>query len=278
MILPNCSEFHPPAAPAASPGEVCQTASAPASLRVLRYRVDNKSIRALIGPAAIGVPHVDLAAHAADALAGRTFMFYTVALQDPAEAHELCFVPKGDHCDILSIRTRDTGRRYGDLRRSLLDVLSNLAAAVACGTLLILDRDELIAQTTAGDELLRLSIEDSRSLAVAREAADLAMREYGVGEIPRRRTVLGISEAATNTLLHGGGRGHMTLRRLRDRLRFVVADQGSGLNFVNWNDRHPVDRPSSMGYGFKIILDYLDAVGLHSGPSGTTLVLDCTTN
>jgi anti-sigma regulatory factor (Ser/Thr protein kinase) len=217
-------------------------------------------------------------APSADALASRTFMFYTVAPQDSSEAHELCFVPKGDHCDILSIYTQDSHRRYGDLRRSLLDVLSNLAAAVACGTLLILDRDELAAETAAGEELLQLGIEDSSSLAVAREAADLAMRECGVDELPRQRTVLGISEAATNILLHGGGRGHVTLRRLRDRLRFVVADQGGGLNFLNWSDRHAVDRSSSMGYGLKIIVDYLDAVGLHSGPSGTTLVLDCNTD
>jgi hypothetical protein len=34
-----------------------------------------------------------------------------------------------------------------------------------------------------------------------------------------------------------------------------------------------------MGYGFKIILDYLDAVGLSTGPGGTTLLLDrMTTN
>ena len=33
-----------------------------------------------------------------------------------------------------------------------------------------------------------------------------------------------------------------------------------------------------MGYGYKIILDYLDAVGLHTGPGGTTLLLDRMTN
>lgn len=277
MSLPECSELRPMAVPAAGSGPAARQA-APASLRVLRYRVADTRISALIGPPDIGVPPADLAARAADALASRTFMFYTVGPQDTSAAHELCFVPNRDHCDILSIYTQDSHRRYGDLRRTLLDVLSNLAAAVACGTLLILDQDELAAETTAGDELLQLGIEDSSSLAVARDAADLAMRECGVEEIPRQRTVLGVSEAATNILLHGGGRGRVTLRRLRDRLRFVVADQGGGLDFVNWSDRHPVDRPSSMGYGLKIIVDYLDAVGLHSGPSGTTLVLDCNTH
>jgi hypothetical protein len=29
-----------------------------------------------------------------------------------------------------------------------------------------------------------------------------------------------------------------------------------------------------MGYGFKIIVDNLDGVGLHTGDGGTTLILD----
>ncbi len=94
----------------------------------------------------------------------------------------------------------------------------------------------------------------------------------------RRRTTLCISEAATNILLHGGGRGDMSLRRLPDRLRVVVADHGPGLNFVNWMEPPKAQGQASMGYGFKIILDYLDAVGLSTGPTGTTLLLDRKTN
>ena len=83
-----------------------------------------------------------------------------------------------------------------------------------------------------------------------------------------------ISEAITNMLLHGGGHGAMTVRRLGDRLRFVVADRGPGLNFLNWIEPPAEGGQASMGYGYKIILDHLDSVALHTGSGGTTLVLD----
>jgi anti-sigma regulatory factor (Ser/Thr protein kinase) len=75
-------------------------------------------------------------------------------------------------------------------------------------------------------------------------------------------------------LLHGGGQGSMTLRRLDDRLRVVVADDGPGMNFLNWMGPPTKKGQASMGYGFQIILDYLDAVGLRTGQTGTTLLLD----
>ena len=138
----------------------------------------------------------------------------------------------------------------------------------------MLDDAELATERRAGTRLLGLGIEDTASLAQAREAAGAALTDCGVHGLLRQRTVLAVSEAATNILLHGGGRGHITLRRLDDRLRFVVADQGAGLDFLNWSSVPAAASANSMGYGFKIILDYLDAVGLHSGPSGTTLILD----
>jgi len=54
----------------------------------------------------------------------------------------------------------------------------------------------------------------------------------------------------------------------------VVADDGPGLSFLNWIKPPTANGQASMWYGFKIILDYLDAVGLHTGPAGTTLLLD----
>jgi anti-sigma regulatory factor (Ser/Thr protein kinase) len=149
---------------------------------------------------------------------------------------------------------------------------------VACGSLIALDQEELETESAAGILIQSLEIVHSSSLALAREAANSALRDCGIHGLVRHRTVLAVSEATTNILLHGGGHGHMTLRRLDDRLRFVIADQGTGLNFLNWSGRPSAGSRNSMGYGFKIILDYLDAVRLHSGPSGTTLILDRNTD
>jgi anti-sigma regulatory factor (Ser/Thr protein kinase) len=241
---------------------------------VFRYQVGDDQVRTIIGPAEPRLPEADLAVYAARAVADRTFMLYTVAQHDDGFADDLCFVPKGDSCDILNIHTNGRRPLHSDQRRGLVDILGNMAGAVACGGLIVLDDTELATESGAGTRLLGLSIEDSTSLAQAREAANAALKDCGVHGLLRQRTVLAVSEAATNILLHGGGHGHVTLRRLDDRLRFVVADQGAGLNFLNWGSRLAAGSPGSMGYGFKIILDYLDAVGLNSGPSGTTLVLD----
>ena len=251
-----------------------QTPDAPASLQVYRYEVGGSTVRAVIGEFEPGVPHDDLVAHAREALRRDTFMCYAVSQRNDFVADEICFVPQGDCCDILSIRTNGWQRHHGDHRRSLVEILNNLAAAVACGKLRILDTTQLRAACAEGVASLHFIIEDTTALQAAREAVGDLLRDVGLDDINRQRTTLCISEAATNMLLHGGGHGEIMLRRLDDRLRVIVADQGPGLNFVNWMEPPTKKGQASMGYGYKIILDYLDAVGLHTGPSGTTLVLD----
>jgi anti-sigma regulatory factor (Ser/Thr protein kinase) len=249
-------------------------AGSPVSLQVYRYTPGDSTVRPVIGEIEDELPQDDLVAHAAEALTSGTFTCYAVSQDDDFVADELCFVPQGDHCDILNIRTNGWQRHHGDHRRSLVEILNNLAAAVACGKLRVLDTQQVAAETAAGDQVLHFDISESAELTAAREAADDVLREAGIDDTTRKRTTLCISEAVTNMLLHGGGHGGMTLRRLDDRLRFVVADHGPGLNFLNWIEPPKAKGQASMGYGFKIILDYLDAVGLSTGPSGTTLLLD----
>ncbi len=122
--------------------------------------------------------------------------------------------------------------------------------------------------------MAEFTIADTTDLQQAREAVDGVLQHAGVDDIHRQRTILCISEAVTNTLLHGGGHGKMVVRRLPDRVRVLVADDGPGLRFLNWIEPPSKGGQASMGYGYKIILDYLDAVALHTGPAGTTLLLD----
>ena len=89
----------------------------PASLRVFRFHSD-QPIQPVIG-SENDVPPGDLAVHAAEALRNRTFIFYTVTAHADAGTEELCFVPRDNHCDILSIRTHGWHRRGADARRSL---------------------------------------------------------------------------------------------------------------------------------------------------------------
>jgi anti-sigma regulatory factor (Ser/Thr protein kinase) len=255
-----------------------ETAARPASLQVFRYVAGESTVRPVIGEIDAGLPLDELIAHATQALDGETFMCYAVSQSEDFIADELCFVPQGDRCEILSISTSGWRRHHGDHRRSLVEILNNLAAAVACGRLRMLDETELLREMRAGSELLCFAIADSASLTTARDAVDEMLQGAGVDDLKRQRTILCISEAVTNMLLHGGGRGSMTLRRLDDRLRVIVADQGPGMNFLNWIGPPQQKGQASMGYGFKIILDHLDAVWLRTGQAGTTLLLDCKTD
>ncbi len=250
----------------------------PASLQVYRYRVGADRVEAVIGTLEPDLPHEDLVIHASEALEHDAFLCYAVSQTDDFVADEVCFVPQGDRCDILTIRTNGWQRHHGDHRRSLVEILNNIAAAVACGKLRILDTAELATEEQEGRAALRFQIGETADLQGAREAVDEVLQLAGLDDINRQRTILCISEAVTNMLLHGGGLGSMTVRRLDDRLRFVVADEGPGLSFLNWIEPPATGGQASMGYGYKIILDYLDAVALHTGPRGTTLLLDRMTN
>ena len=111
----------------------------PVSLQVYRYTLGDSEVRPVIGELEPGLPQSDLVAHAHEALTSGTFMCYAVSQADDFVADELCFVPQTDHCDILSIRTNGWQRHHGDHRRSLVEILNNLAAAVACGKLRVLE-------------------------------------------------------------------------------------------------------------------------------------------
>jgi anti-sigma regulatory factor (Ser/Thr protein kinase) len=247
---------------------------APATLQVLRYRLADGSILPVMGELDESLAQTDVLAYAAEALRSQTFVCHAVARDDDAVADELCFIPQGDHCVILSMRTRGWKRHHGDHRRSLVEILNTLAAAVACGKLRILDADEMRREKVSGEPLGEIVIGASGALGAARDAVQRALHDSGTDEATCQRTTLCVSEALTNILLHGGGSGTMTLRRLPGRLRVVVADRGPGLNFLNWSEAPAARRQASMGYGFKIILDNLDAVALHTGPCGTTVLLD----
>lgn len=246
----------------------------PATLQVCRYVARSRTLQSVIGEFDIGIPVDDLRRHALEALRRNEFMAYTVSLPDRFDADELCFVPHDGWCDILSIRTNGWRRHHGDHRRGLNEILSDLAAAVACAKLRILSAEELESESARGATLAEISLADPATLASARRTVNAALRESGLPKDARSNFVLCISEAASNMLLHGGGGGTLSLRRLDDRLRAVVADRGPGLNFVNWMEPPSANGQASMGYGLKIILDNLDAVGLHTGESGTTLFLD----
>jgi serine/threonine-protein kinase RsbT len=246
----------------------------PATLRVYRYQASDDSLRLILGDPHAPVPRERLVKHARRAMESDNFVCFASSKPDRASADEICFVPTENGCEILTIHTNGWRRHHGDHRRSLVEILTDLAAAVARGRLNVLDDDQVVGEHARGRALLTCAVSDSASLASARGAADLIMEDAGMPTESRRKAVLCVSEAVTNVLVHGGGGGSLQLRRLDDGLRFVITDDGPGLNFLNWIDAPVESQQASMGYGFKIMLENMDAISLHTGSAGTTLILD----
>jgi len=246
----------------------------PVTLQVFRYDADSDTLRIVVGGALSPLPPADLIDRAREAMNLRSFVCHTITDYNDAVGDEFCFVPRGDRCEIVGIHTNGWCRHHGDYRRSLLDILNDLAAAVARGRLHFLDEQELAREQRRGSELYAHAVTDSTSLAMARNAADLALAEISLTEAARKGFILAVSEATTNMILHGGGTGTVALRRLDDRLRAVVSDRGRGLNFLNWTAPQGSSDQVSMGYGYMLILENLEEVSLHTGNDGTTLMLD----
>ncbi len=243
-------------------------------LQVFRYDAGSDTLRIVVGGALSPLPPADLIDRAREAMNLRSFVCHTITDYNDAVGDEFCFIPRGDRCEIMGIHTNGWRRHHGDHRRSLLDILNDLAAAVARGRLHFLDDQEVDGEVRRGAELIAHAVTDSTSVDMARNAADLALAEVELADHARKGFILAVSEAATNMIVHGGGTGTVVLRKLDDRLRAVVTDKGRGLDFLNWTAAERGGGQVSMGYGYKIILENLEEVSLHTGNDGTTLMLD----
>jgi anti-sigma regulatory factor (Ser/Thr protein kinase) len=88
--------------------------------------------------------------------------------------------------------------------------------------------------------------------------------------------ILCASEAATNALVHGDG-GLARVQCLGAQVRVRVEDCGAGIHpdhlpratlMKGWSTR------ASMGLGFTVMKEAADRIHLHTGPSGTTVIVE----
>ena len=94
----------------------------------------------------------------------------------------------------------------------------------------------------------------------------------GLADPALYRFVLAVHELATNAVRHGGGRGHLDLRRTGDHLRCRISDHGPGMPY-----EHPPDRPAPgtlSGRGLWLARHGGDLTWT-SDSHGTTVTLTC---
>ncbi len=148
--------------------------------------------------------------------------------------------------------------------------------AVTGGKMLLLGESEISEEWTGED--IRVHIAEEADIRRVREAVQCVGERAGLPDARAADLALCASEAATNALLHGGG-GTADVAAEQDRVRVRVMDHGRGIDTEDlpratlqkgWSTRR------SMGLGFTIIHETADRVLLHTGPGGTTVIIEVT--
>jgi len=146
-------------------------------------------------------------------------------------------------------------------------------ASVTGGRFRLVDREEIPA---TGSLLLEGHLGDAQAFQKLRDQVRLAAAQAGMCEERSGDFVMAVGEAAGNAIKHAGG-GRVEVRLNDDRLTVRVLDEGTGI--------HCQDLPSailkagystrvSLGLGYSMILELVDAVWLATGPDGTTVQLE----
>lgn len=156
--------------------------------------------------------------------------------------------------------------------------------AITNGKLSLMERDDL-PSVTEGEELGHLEIDSPKDIQACRGVAEELLTGNGLDAERCFDVAMCISEAATNALLHGKG-GRMTLLRSalgddNDRFRIIVEDRGPGINFSNLPNavlKRGYSTAVSMGLGFTMILEMMDAVYLVTDGQGTVVVMELLRN
>jgi anti-sigma regulatory factor (Ser/Thr protein kinase) len=172
---------------------------------------------------------------------------------------------------LFALYQRKERERVEELRHH---IAAEVLFAVTSGRVLLCGPEEIRSEWPAPGQGVTIGREeDIRRVreAVHRRGLTVGMQEQRAADL-----VLCASEAATNALLHGGGGGAVVEAR-DGRVRVRVTDHGHGISaedlpratlLKGWSTR------ASMGLGFTIINETADRVFLHTGPEGTTLIVE----
>ncbi len=172
---------------------------------------------------------------------------------------------------LFALYQRKEREREEELRRS---ILREMIQAVTGGKVTLCGRDEIVEEWPPMDD--GVAIEKVEDVPAWRDRVREIALHAGMEGDRARDFELCASEAATNALLHGNG-GTAAVGRVETRLRVRVVDRGTGIDA----DQLPpallqpgASTGRSAGLGYTLIIEMSDRVFLHTGPDGTTLIVE----
>lgn len=165
-------------------------------------------------------------------------------------------------------------RREEETKRKQL--YNEVVSAVTNGKLHLIERDNIEALRREEKEFETIAVESAEDVAAARRHIERLGAQLGLSEKRVYDLALCVSEATTNIIKHAED-GLIRLAQSGQSLRIWVEDNGPGIEYTNLSKAtlmRGYSSKSSLGYGFTIMLEYLDAVYLCTDRLGTTLLLE----
>jgi serine/threonine-protein kinase RsbW len=108
-------------------------------------------------------------------------------------------------------------------------------------------------------------------LAEVRQRVLAAGRGSGLTDDQCADLAVAATEIATNALLHGGGRGRVTIRERQESVHAEISDSGDGLRAGPTDTRPDPDQDG--GRGLWLAVQLCDDVDIDSTMAGTTIRL-----
>ncbi len=182
-------------------------------------------------------------------------------------SEDACLVTVFDMTEVLKTE-RDRGERE-------LKIYRDVISAVTQGKLLLTFDDEIREYLDEGAVHGEMMLLDARDVGGARSMVRGILETVPLPGQRKAQMVLCVSEAATNVIKHVG-EGRVRVIGLDDSIRVVIQDNGPGIDISQLPQvtlRKGYSTKLSLGYGFTIMLDYLDRL-IMSTENGTTLVLE----
>jgi len=164
-------------------------------------------------------------------------------------------------------------RREEETKRK--ELYKEVIYSVTGGKLHLVERDELAGLRRDEKELGLINVKMPKDVTAARNAVENFAKELGLSEQKVYDLALCVSEAATNLIKHAEW-GIVRESRYANFLRVWIEDTGPGIEYNNLSKAALMPGYStkpSLGYGFTIMLECLDALYLCTDQKGTTLIL-----
>lgn len=175
---------------------------------------------------------------------------------------------------LLAFDITEVIEKEREMHRQELQAYREAIAAVTGGRLHLVSGEDVDEMLSEGTELARGEAWQTHDVPQARRVVQEVLP---VMDSRRRHAIaLCLTEALANALKHAGG-GWWQARQLGDTVRIVVQDRGPGIKtseLARATLMQHYSTKNSLGCGFTLMLYYADYLYLHTGPTGTSLVLD----